>query len=98
MTPRSKVVGRSGWQRGRGPFPARQVVVHDVSRLKLLQRLLSDDGVIFISIDDNELYNLKATCDEIFGARNFIANIVWPKKRILQEMMLSEFLMKLTTY
>ena len=48
-------------------------------RLKLLQRLLSDDGVIFISIDDNELYNLKATCDEIFGARNFIANIVWQK-------------------
>ena len=48
-------------------------------RLKLLQRLLSDDGVIFISIDDNELYNLKAICDEIFGARNFIANIVWQK-------------------
>ena len=48
-------------------------------RLKLLQRLLSDDGVIFISIDDNELYNLKAICDEVFGARNFIANIVWQK-------------------
>ena len=48
-------------------------------RLKLLQRLLADDGAIFISIDDNELYNLKAICDEIFGAGNFVANIIWQK-------------------
>ena len=48
-------------------------------RLKLLQKLLADDGVIFISIDDNELYNLKAICDEIFGARNFVANVIWQK-------------------
>lgn len=41
-------------------------------RLKLLHRLLADDGVIFISIDDNELYNLKMICDEIFGSTNFI--------------------------
>ena len=46
-------------------------------RLKLLQRLLSDDGVIFISIDDNELYNLKAICDEIFGLNCFVAKIAW---------------------
>ena len=46
-------------------------------RLKLLQRLLAEDGVIFISIDDNELYNLKLLCDEIFGANNFIANCIW---------------------
>ena len=44
-------------------------------RLKLLQRLLSDDGAIFISIDDNEVFNLKQICDEIYGAQNFIANI-----------------------
>ncbi len=44
-------------------------------RLKLLQRLLADDGAIFISIDNNELYNLKTICDEIFGARNFVSNI-----------------------
>lgn len=44
-------------------------------RLKLLQRLLSDDGAIFISIDDNEVFNLKAICDEIFGVRNYIVNI-----------------------
>lgn len=41
-------------------------------RLKLLQKLLTEDGVIFISIDDNELYNLKAICDEIFGQDNFL--------------------------
>ena len=46
-------------------------------RLKLLQRLLSDDGVIFISIDDNELYNLKAICYEIFGLNCFVAKIAW---------------------
>lgn len=44
-------------------------------RLKLLHKLLADDGAIFISIDDNEQANLKLICDEIFGSRNFIANI-----------------------
>lgn len=44
-------------------------------RLKLARNLLSDDGVIFISIDDNEQANLKKGCDEIFGEDNFIANI-----------------------
>lgn len=49
-------------------------------RLRLLQRLLADDGAIFISIDDNELYNLKMICDEIFGAKNFVANFVWKSR------------------
>ena len=49
-------------------------------RLQLLKRLLSDDGAIFISIDDNEQANLKLICDEIFGVRNFISNIIWEKK------------------
>ena len=44
-------------------------------RLKLLHRLLADDGAIFISIDDNELYNLKLICDEIFGLNCFVANL-----------------------
>ena len=48
-------------------------------RLKLLQKLLADDGAIFISIDDNELYNLKAICDEIFGANCFVSNISWQR-------------------
>lgn len=47
------------------------------SRLLLARNLLREDGVIFISIDDNELDNLKKICDEIFGAGNFIANMIW---------------------
>lgn len=49
-------------------------------RLKLAKDLLSDDGVIFISIDDNEQENLKKICDEVFGASNFVANLIWQKK------------------
>jgi adenine-specific DNA-methyltransferase len=49
-------------------------------RLKLARNLLKDDGVIFISIDDNEVSNLRKMCDEIFGEENFIANIVWQKR------------------
>lgn len=46
-------------------------------RLYIARQLLRDDGVIFISIDDNEQANLKLLCDEIFGEENFVANIVW---------------------
>ena len=46
-------------------------------RLKLLYDLLDDDGVIFISIDDNELHNLRLIMDGIFGVKNFLANISW---------------------
>lgn len=49
-------------------------------RLKLARDLLTDDGVIFISIDDNEQANLKRLCDEIFGEENFVVNIVWQSK------------------
>ncbi|MBQ8693109.1 MAG: site-specific DNA-methyltransferase, partial [Synergistaceae bacterium] len=49
-------------------------------RLQLLKRLLSEDGAIFISIDDNEQANLKLICDEIFGQQNFVANIPWRKR------------------
>lgn len=48
-------------------------------RLKMLRELLSEDGVIFISIDDNELHRLKLMCDEIFGEERFIATINWRK-------------------
>ena len=48
-------------------------------RLKLARNLLSDDGVIFISIDDDEVRNLKNICDEIFGANNFLAQFVYEK-------------------
>ncbi len=49
-------------------------------RLKVARDLLSEDGVIFISIDDNELENLRKICDEIFGEKNFIGNFIWRKK------------------
>ncbi len=49
-------------------------------RLKLLHKLLADDGAIFISIDDNEQANLKLVCDEIFGIGNFIETLVWKKR------------------
>ena len=49
------------------------------SRVKLARNLLSEDGVIFISIDDNELANLKKICDEIFGENNFAAQFMWTK-------------------
>ena len=48
-------------------------------RLKLLQKLLAEDGVIFISIDDAEYANLKLTCDEIFGSNCFVSNISWQR-------------------
>ena len=49
-------------------------------RLKLARNLLTDDGVIFISIDDNEVHNLRKVCDEVFGEVNFITDIVWEKR------------------
>ncbi len=49
-------------------------------RLKLLHKLLANEGSIFISIDDNEQANLRLICDEIFGCSNFINNIIWQKK------------------
>ena len=48
-------------------------------RLKVARDLLSEDGVIFISIDDNEQDNLRKVCDEIFGGRNFVAQLIWER-------------------
>ena len=50
------------------------------SRIKLAWNLLSSDGAIFISIDDNELHNVMRVCDEVFGDVNFVANIAWQKR------------------
>ena len=49
------------------------------SRLLLARNLLTEDGVIFISIDDNEQENLKKCCDEVFGAQNFVAQLIWER-------------------
>lgn len=48
-------------------------------RLLLARNLLSDDGVIFISVDDNEQENLRKICDEVFGANNFVAQLIWER-------------------
>ena len=49
-------------------------------RLEIIKRLLSDDGSLWITIDDNEAHYLKVLCDEIFGRGNFVANVIWQKK------------------
>jgi len=49
-------------------------------RLEIIRRLLSDDGSLWITIDDNEAHYLKVLCDEVFGRPNFVANVVWQKK------------------
>lgn len=50
-------------------------------RLKLAKDLLTDDGIIFISIDDSEVRNLKNVCDDVFGAGNFVAQLIWQNKK-----------------
>jgi putative type III DNA modification methylase len=53
-------------------------------RLEIIKRLLSDDGSLWITIDDNEAHYLKVLCDEVFGRGNFIANIVWNHRKSVQ--------------
>lgn len=65
-------------------------------RLSLLAQLLSEDGVIFISIDDNEQANLKLLCDEVFGSRNFVASFCWVRKK--KGSFLSKSVRKMTEY
>ena len=65
-------------------------------RLMLARNLLSEDGVIFISIDDNEQANLKKVCDEIFGELNFLGSLVWSKKR--KGSFLSKKIISMTEY
>src|SRR5690554_5642357 len=48
-------------------------------RIELLKRLLTDDGSLWITIDDNEAHYLKVLCDEVFGRPNFVANVIWQK-------------------
>lgn len=64
-------------------------------RLKIACDLLKDSGVIFISIDDSEVANLRKICDEIFGADNFIANLIW--KRNFQELMMQNIFLRCMT-
>ena len=52
------------------------------ARLSLARNLLIENGVIFISIDDHEVANLRKLCDQVFGESNFIASIVWQKRYV----------------
>lgn len=54
-------------------------------RLKLARNLLSEDGVIFISIDDTEISSLKNICDELFGEENFVANTIWQSRTSISD-------------
>ncbi len=74
------------WLKDNGPVDNEDLERHDKwlcmmwPRLQLLRELLSEDGVIFVSIDDNEQHHLRMLMDEIFGEENFVANIIWQKK------------------
>ena len=74
------------WLRENGLVDTEDLLRHDKwlcmmwPRLHLLKELLSDDGVIFVSIDDNEFHHLRMLMDTIFGENNFIANFVWQSK------------------
>ena len=77
------------WLKENSPVDGEDLERHDKwlcmmwPRLQLLRELLSDDGAIFISIDDNEQHRLRMMMDEIFGAENFIASIAWWSKKTL---------------
>jgi adenine-specific DNA-methyltransferase len=74
------------WLKANQPIDKEDLARHDkwlcmmMPRLKLLRELLRDDGVIFISIDDHEVHHLRMMMDEIFGEKNFIANVCWQKR------------------
>ncbi len=75
------------WLKANSPIDKEDLARHDkwlcmmMPRLKLLRELLRDDGVIFISIDDNEVQHLRMLMDEVFGEANFISTVIWQKKQ-----------------
>lgn len=89
-----ELAGRSGWRDEEGNQTLDPMVRNTEAngrfhtdwlnmiypRLKVARDLLADDGVIFISIDDNEVENLKKVCNEIFGEKNFVGNIIWQSR------------------
>ena len=74
------------WVKANSPVDGEDLERHDKwlcmmwPRLHLLKELLADDGVIFVSIDDNEQHHLRMMMDEIFGLQNFVTSIAWQKK------------------
>ena len=78
------------WYQAQAPVDGEDLERHDKwltmmwPRLRLLKELLAEDGVIFVSIDDNEHHHLRMLMNEIFGERNFVANIVWNHRKSRQ--------------
>ena len=78
------------WLRQVGPVDGEDLERHDKwlcmmwPRLHLLRELLSEDGVIFVSIDDNEQHHLRLLMDEVFGPDNFVTDFIWNKKNVVQ--------------
>ncbi|MDA7991362.1 MAG: site-specific DNA-methyltransferase, partial [Gammaproteobacteria bacterium] len=78
------------WLKGKNPVDGEDLERHDKwlcmmwPRLHLLRELLAEDGVIFVSIDDNEQHRLRLVMDEIFGGENFVCTFVWNKKNVVQ--------------
>jgi adenine-specific DNA-methyltransferase len=74
------------WLKANQPIDKEDLARHDkwlcmmMPRLKLLRELLLDDGVIFVSIDDNEIHHLRMLMDEVFGEENFVTSVIWQKK------------------
>ena len=74
------------WLKDKGPVDGENLERHDKwlcmmwPRLHLLRELLAEDGVIFVSIDDNEVHHLRMMMDEIFGEENFVACVTWEKR------------------
>jgi len=67
-------------------------------RLEIIRRLLSDEGSLWISIDDNEAHYLKVLCDEVFGRTNFVANVIWQKKYASAMMQFGSVIVTTTFY
>ncbi|WP_252344743.1 DNA methyltransferase, partial [Gemella sp. zg-1178] len=65
-------------------------------RLEIARELLSDEGVIFISIDDNEQAQLKLLCDEVFGEENYVGHFIWVRKK--KGSFLNKKIRKMTEY
>ncbi len=74
------------WLKGKSPVDGEDLERHDKlwPRLQLLRELLAEDGVIFISIDDNEQHRLRMVMDEIFGEENFVTQIAWQSRASVQ--------------
>jgi len=75
------------WLKDNGPVDSEDLERHDKwlcmmwPRVQLLKELLAEDGVIFVSIDDNEAHHLRMMMDEIFGEENFLANFIWKSRQ-----------------